>query len=218
MCGAAGGGAAFAQHVLPWVVGVFDMPPRDRGWFGVTQQASGDEKINRGDAGKIHENAQRSERGRMDKDEDVDGVYDVHESGYWDVIHLLYPEAVDAVGLSTLRGMLGMWKPLEAGLRIGYGWAPAAGSEVPRETPVLQLAWYKSNSAHPPHVRSGSGGTTNVHAGGSTSGAMHVRAWQWLPYDNDLTQRTQGAPWPTPPSSTAVGMCLWVVLRLSVLC
>ena len=40
------------------------------------------------------------------------------DSAFWDLVYVLYPEAVEAVGLATLRQLTPPWKLLEAGLMV----------------------------------------------------------------------------------------------------
>lgn len=182
MCAAAGQGA-FAACLLPWLVPLFDMAERDRGWFGADAA----------DPAHAASDAQHDAASMTDR-------------GYWDVVWLLYPEAVDAVGLPVLRDMLRDWKALERGLQARYGWTPLLGSVVPRATPALLLGGggdvlpgmllLLRRDAHlcclPP--------STGTQAQTSTP-----RDWHWLPADSDIAQRTAAAPWPVPPSATTIG-------------
>ena len=127
LCSAAGQGA-FGSHLLPWLVPLFDLQERDRGWFGADAL----------DPATPTSAKVGSAAGHGHTTGDVPAI--TADRGFWDVVCLLYPEAVDAVGLPVLRGMLRDWRALELGLQARYRWTPPLGSTVPRATPPVLLS------------------------------------------------------------------------------
>ncbi|KAK9916467.1 hypothetical protein WJX75_002924 [Coccomyxa subellipsoidea] len=51
---------------------------------------------------------------------------EVEDSGYWDLVYLLYPEAVEAAGLGLVHELVSSWPFLERTLAVRYGWTPTA--------------------------------------------------------------------------------------------
>lgn len=44
---------------------------------------------------------------------------DEAESGYWDVVYLLYPELAEAAGLGVLHELVSSWPLIERNLAVG---------------------------------------------------------------------------------------------------
>ena len=44
---------------------------------------------------------------------------DDDDSGFWDLVSILYPEAVEAAGVTTMRELVPRWEPLEKMLMVG---------------------------------------------------------------------------------------------------
>eukprot|EP00873_Tetraselmis_striata_P013323 jgi/Tetstr1/433587/TSEL_022853.t1 len=57
------------------------------------------------------------------------------DSGYWAVVHVLYPGMAQVVGLQVLRASVSQWAMLEHSLRQRFDWVPALGARRRTDSP-----------------------------------------------------------------------------------
>ena len=145
-----GGGAnddGVAAQLAPQVVPLFGAAPSERSAWGVADDAPCDDAAAAGDTGLMPPaSPPRGLPARMAAalTGSVDGARSpsvtpaaphnppplsplcapAPESGYWAVVHALYPDIAASVGPAVLRGAVPRWAAVEATLADAFGWIP----------------------------------------------------------------------------------------------
>lgn len=101
-CKVAGGQQAFEDGLLPQLLPIFHCQAELRAAYGAAYQpAIGSSSA---DADSLHAS---------------DAEAAAHaDSGFWDLAYILYPEAVDTVGLAEARDVVPGWAALEHTLKV----------------------------------------------------------------------------------------------------
>eukprot|EP00884_Botryococcus_braunii_P002444 jgi/Botrbrau1/121/Bobra.0022s0107.1 len=133
----AGGSEAFAMEVLPQIIPIFTTPPAQRALYGssapalapVSPRAAA--QTHRPDVGARMAQALALTvgHGQIRQPATLGAAED---SGFWDLVYLLYPEAAEAVGLNLLRELVHNWAVTERELADKFGWQ-AGGFKTPAQ-------------------------------------------------------------------------------------
>ncbi|GAB4814854.1 hypothetical protein N2152v2_001900 [Parachlorella kessleri] len=67
-------------------------------------------------------------RGAVDPDATASAA--ASDSGYWDVISILYPPCLEAVGVDALHSLLPNWGDIELNLQVRFEWRPPAATQA----------------------------------------------------------------------------------------
>ncbi|KAK9824404.1 hypothetical protein WJX72_010051 [[Myrmecia] bisecta] len=111
----AGNEQALACDLLPQLLPIFTCSPSQRALYASAQPASARATPRLPSTNRADVAAPEAQVGHEE------------DSGYWDLVYILYPELAEAVGLALLRDLVPNWALLERTLAARFGWAPSKG-------------------------------------------------------------------------------------------
>jgi len=120
-----GGEQAFRDGLLPQLVPLFTCPIALRAAYGnafhseAASAPGGSSSVTAGGAARAASGRVTTQDAGGDEDGDAGGDAGHGDSGYWDLVYILYPEAVETVGLEEAHDFVPGWEALEHALKVG---------------------------------------------------------------------------------------------------
>jgi hypothetical protein len=120
----AGGDEVFGMEVLPQIIPIFTTPPAQRALYGSSTPAPAPLSPRAvANSGNPNVGFRMALALALAVGEGPNGiprnpVAAAEDSGFWDLVYLLYPEAAEAVGLALLRELVHNWAQLERELWV----------------------------------------------------------------------------------------------------
>lgn len=123
-CKVAGGEQAFRDGLLPQLVPLFTCPIALRAAYGnafhseAASAPGGSSSVTAGGAAQAAAGKVTTQDAGGDEDGDAGGDAGHADNGYWDLVYILYPEAVETAGLEEAHDFVPGWEPLEHALKV----------------------------------------------------------------------------------------------------